>query len=232
VEEMFYLTIHAFNLAEQYRTPVILLADEIVAHMREQIHIPPAESIDIVNRRKPKTQEERFFGGEEVPPMPSIGEGHNVAITGSTHDEFGRRFTADPGVHQNLVTRLVGKIRNNAELVMDFEAYNATDCEIGFITYGCTSRAAYEAIEMARNNGINAGLIRLKTLWPFPERIVQSMARNAKKIIVPEMNVQQLFFEVERATKGATEVIPVNKIGGGEMLTPEELYSQLKGSEN
>ncbi|MGB9135119.1 MAG: 2-oxoacid:acceptor oxidoreductase subunit alpha [Candidatus Bathyarchaeia archaeon] len=119
VQEMFDLTVRAFNLAERYRTPVVLLADEIVAHMREQMVMPPVDRIVLEKRRKPKQSEQAFFGGEEVPPMPSVGEGFNVTVTGSTHDEFGIRFTADPKVHSNLVTRLVGKVRNNAELLMD-----------------------------------------------------------------------------------------------------------------
>lgn len=233
VQEMFSLTVRAFNLAEKYRTPVILLADEIVAHMREQMFVPPLEMVEIVDRRKPKRGEEAFFGGEEVPPMPSVGEGYNVTVTGSTHDDFGIRFTADPKVHRRLISRLVKKIRNNAELLLDFEADNVADCEVGFVSFGCTSRAVYEAVEAAREKGIKAGFVRLKTIWPFPKKIVQAMAQKAEKIIVPEMNLKQIFFEVERVVNGATEVIPINKIGGGEMLTPEEILLGLeKGVEN
>ncbi len=230
VQEMFNLTVRVFNLAEKYRTPTILLADEIVAHMREQIFVPRFENVEILNRRKAKPGDASFFGGEEVPPMPSIGEGYNATVTGSTHNQFGIRFTADQEVHRTLVGRLVNKIRNNAELLMDFEAYNVNDCEIGFISYGSTSRAVYEAVEIARNNGLNVGFVRLKTLWPFPDAIVQTMAQRAQTIIVPEMNLQQIFFEVKRAVNGAAEVVPINKIGGGELLTPEELYSAIEGS--
>jgi 2-oxoglutarate ferredoxin oxidoreductase subunit alpha len=230
VQEMFDLTIRAFNLAEKYRTPVILLADEVVAHMREQMSVPPKEKIEIIDRKKPRRGDESFFGGEDVPPMPSVGEGYNVAVTGSTHNEFGMRFTAAPEVHRRLVTRIVNKIKSNAELLMDFEAFNVDDCEVGFVSFGCTSRAVYEAVVMAKDKGVKAGFIRLKTIWPFPERIVQAMAQKAKVIIVPEMNLQQIFFEVQRVVDGTAEVIPVNKIGGGEMLTPEELFSEIKRS--
>jgi len=230
VQEMFNLTVRAFNIAEKYRTPVILLADEIVAHMREPIFVPPLEKMEILNRRKPKSGNESFFGSEEVPPMPSLGEGYNVTVTGSTHNMFGIRFTADPEVHRTLVGRLVNKIRNNVELLMDFEAYNVNECEVGFISYGCTSRAVYEVVEIAQNNRLNVGFVRLKTVWPFPDKIVQTMAQRAKTIIVPEMNLQQIFFEVQRAVNGAAEVVPLNKIGGGEMFTPEELYSEIEGS--
>ncbi len=230
VQEMFDLTLSAFNLAEKHRTPVILLADEIIAHMREQMSIPHLEKIDIVNRKKPKSGDKSFFGGGETPPMPSVGEGYNVTVTGSTHNEFGIRFTADPKVHRDLVTRLVRKIRSNAELLMDFEVFNVNDCEVGVISFGCTSRAVYEAVEIARDKGIKVGFIRLKTIWPFPEKIVRTMAQQAKAIIVPEMNLQQIFFEVQRVVNGATEVIPINKVGGGEMLTPEELCFEIESS--
>jgi 2-oxoglutarate ferredoxin oxidoreductase subunit alpha len=230
VQEMFDLTIRAFNLAEQYRTPVVLLADEIVAHMREQMTVPPFGKIVVVDRKKPEQSEKCFFGGQEIPPMPSVGEGFNITVTGSTHNEFGIRFTADPRVHRNLVTRLVGKVRNNAEVLMDFEAQNINDCDVGLVSFGCTSRAVYEAVERANDEGINAGFVRLRTIWPFPEKAVRTMAQKAKTILVPEMNLQQIFFEVQRIANGDAEIVPINKVGGGDMLTPEELFSEIARS--
>ncbi|MCK4222729.1 2-oxoacid:acceptor oxidoreductase subunit alpha [Candidatus Bathyarchaeota archaeon] len=230
VQEMFDLTVRAFNLAEEYRTPIILLADEIIAHMSEQMVVPPLEEITIVDRKKPKSTDKAFFDGDGVAPMPSVGEGFNVTVTGSTHDEFGVRFTADSKIHRVLVTRLVEKIRSNVELLADFEAVNVDNCEVGVVSYGCASRAVYEAIEMAQDRGIKVGFIRLKTIWPFPEKAVEEMAQKAENIIVSEMNLQQVFFEVQRVVKGAARVTPVNKIGGGEMVTPEELFSVIEWS--
>jgi len=230
VQEMFELTIKAFNLAEKYRTPVILLADEVVAHMRERIILPSSESIEIINRRKPKPNEKTFFGLEEVPPMPSVGEGFNVAVTGSTHNEYGIRFTADPIVHRQLVERLDNKIQKHAEEMAEVETYNIDDCQIGIVSFGCTSRAIYEAAENAEAKGIKTGYIRLKTIWPFPEKAVRQLAETAEKIIVPEMNLRQIFYEVQRVANGLTEVIPLNKIGGGELITPEELFEKIQGS--
>ncbi|MGB9134457.1 MAG: transketolase C-terminal domain-containing protein, partial [Candidatus Bathyarchaeia archaeon] len=132
--------------------------------------------------------------------------------------------------HSNLVTRLVGKVRNNTELLMDFEASNMNDCDVGLVSFGCTSRAVYEAVEMAERKGVRAGFVRLRTVWPFPEKAVRTMAEKAKTILVPEMNLQQIFFEVQRVVGGVTDVVPVNKVGGGEMLTPEELCSEIVGS--
>ena len=227
VQEMFDLTIKAFNLSEKYRTPVILLGDEIIAHMRESLIIPPLDSVEIVDRRKPKPGETIFFGGEEVPPMPAVGEGYNVTVTGSTHDEYGIRITADPVGHRRLVERLVGKIQNNAHKITEVEAYNTDDCEVGIVSFGCTSRAVYEATEQASKNGTKTGFLRLKTLWPFPEKQVKALAETAKTIIVPEMNLRQVFFEVKRVAEGAARVVSLNKIGGGEMITPEEILAKV-----
>lgn len=228
VQEMFELTIRAFNLAETYRTPVILLADELIAHMRETVEIQSADKIKTVNRKKPKRGDTAFFGSEEIPPMPSVGEGHNIAVTGSTHDEYGIRYTADPEVHRRLVQRLVHKITDNADKIIDVEAHNIENCEVGVVSFGCTSRSVYEAVEMAREEGIKVGQVRLRTIWPFPEKIVKAMARNARAIIVPEMNLKQIFYEVDRTVKGLARVVSINKVGGGELITPEEVLSEIR----
>jgi len=226
-QEMFTLTLRAFNLAERYRTPVILLSDEVVAHMREKVAVPPIEEVEIVNRKKPKADEKAFFGLAEVPPMPAVGEGFKVAVTGSTHDEYGIRFTSDPKVHRRLVERLNNKIQNHVEEIADVESYNVEDCRIGVVSYGCTSRAVYEAVENAEAQGVKTGYVRLKTLWPFPEKTIMKLAEKAEKIIVPEMNLRQIFYEVERAAEGKAKVIPINKIGGGELITPEEIMHKI-----
>jgi 2-oxoglutarate ferredoxin oxidoreductase subunit alpha len=224
---MYNLTIRAFNLAETYRTPVIFLADEIVAHMRERITIPPSHEIGIVNRKKPKKTDKAFFNTGKIPPMPSVGDGFNVPITGSTHSKHGHRYTADPIVHKQLVEGLANKINKNANQIINHEDYNIENCEIIIVSYGCTSRAVHETIELAKRRGINAGSIRLKTLWPFPEKAIRSLARNIEMMFVPEMNLGQIFYEVERAVHGAAPVLPINKIGGGEMITPEELLAEI-----
>jgi 2-oxoglutarate ferredoxin oxidoreductase subunit alpha len=226
VQEMFELTIRAFNLAEKYRTPVILLADETIAHVREQITVPPLESLEIVNRKKPETGETAFFGLEEVAPMPAVGEGFNVAVTASTHDEHGVRFTQDPAVHRRMVERLNAKINNHAEDIVEVECYNVDDCKVGIVSFGCTSRAVYEAVERAEAMGIKTGYVRLKTVWPFPDKAVERLAKTAKNIIVPEMNLGQIAGEVQRVACRA-EIIKLDKIGGGELITPEEVLDKI-----
>jgi len=226
VQEMFELTIRAFNLAEKYRTPVILLTDETTAHVREQITVPPREKLEIIDRKKPKTQDKAFFGSENVAPMPSVGENFNVAVTASTHDEYGIRFTQDPAVHRRMVGALNAKIGNHTDDLVEVENYKVDDCDIGIVSFGCTSRAVYEAVEAAEAKGLRVGFVRLKTIWPFPEKEIRHLANNAKKIIVAEMNLGQIIREVQRVAC-TSEVIPLNKIGGGQLITPEEIYAKI-----
>jgi 2-oxoglutarate ferredoxin oxidoreductase subunit alpha len=230
VQEMFELTVRAFNLAEKYRTPVILLADETIAHVREQITVPPLESIEVVNRKKPKAGDKMFFGLEEVAPMPAVGEGFNVAVTASTHDEYGVRFTQDASVHRRIVQALNAKINNHADDIVEVENYNVDDCRVGIVSFGCTSRAVYEAIERAEAEGVRVGHVRLKTIWPFPERAVKKLADKAERIIVPEMNLGQVGREVQRVAC-STKIVPLNKIGGGELITPEEVFAKIMESD-
>jgi len=230
VQEMFELTIKAFNLSEKYRTPVILLADEIIAHMREQATVPPIENIEMITRKQPKPDEKAFFGSEEIPPMPAVGEGFSVVVTGSTHNEYGIRFTADPIAHRQLIERINGKVQRHADEIAEVETYNIDNCKIGIVSFGCTSRAVYEAVETAETKGLKVGYVRLKTMWPFPEKAVKQLAETARKIIVPEMNLKQIFFEVQRVAKCSTEVMPLNKIGGGELISPEEIFEKISES--
>jgi 2-oxoglutarate ferredoxin oxidoreductase subunit alpha len=225
-QEMFELTIRAFNLAEKYRTPVILLADETIGHVREQVTVPPLDSIEIVDRKKPKLGDKAFFGLEEVAPMPAVGEGFNVAVTASTHDEYGIRFTQDPAVHRRIVERLNAKINNHVEDIVEVEDYNVDDCRVGVVSFGVTSRAVYEAVERAEAERIKAGYVRLKTIWPFPDKAVRNLAKTAERIIVPEMNLGQVSREVQRVACNS-EVVPLNKTGGGELITPEEVLTKI-----
>ncbi len=225
-QEMFELTIRSFNLAEKYRTPVILLTDETTAHVREQITVPPKESITIVDRKKPKAEDKAFFGSENVAPMPAVGEGFNVAVTASTHDEYGVRFTQDATVHRRMLEALNAKINNHADDIVEVENYKVDDCDVGIVSFGCTSRAVYEAVETAEAKGLRVGFVRLKTVWPFPEKAVKRLAENAERIIVPEINLGQVVREVQRVAC-KSKVVPLNKIGGGQLITPEEIYAKI-----
>jgi len=205
---------------------VILLTDETNAHVRERITVPKKERIETIDRKKPTLKDRRFFGLEDIAPMPAVGEGFNVAVTASTHNEYGIRFTADPLIHRRLVENINNKIRKNASEIADVEKYNVEDCQVGVVAYGCTSRGVYEALEEVVKRGVKIGHIRLKTLWPFPEKAVRDLAKNSEKIIVPEMNLGQIFYEVKRVECNV-DVVPLNKIGGGELITPEEIFAKI-----
>jgi len=227
VQEMFELTVRAFNLSERYRTPVVLLADETIGHLREQISIPYAGTVEIADRRRPEPGESEFFGSAEVAPMPAVGEGFNVAVTASTHDERGVRFTQDPAVHRRMVQSLFEKVYGHADELAEAECYRQDACDVGIVAFGCASRAVYEAVERAESEGRSVGFVRLKTVWPFPDRLIAEMARHARRIVVPEMNMGQILGEVQRVS-GMCEVVGLNKIGGGELITPEEILDKIR----
>ena len=224
-QEMFELTVRAFNLSERYRTPVVLLADETIAHVRERVKVPQGDALEIVNRRHPGPGDTRFFGSESVAPMPAVGEGFNVAVTASTHDEVGMRFTQGAPVHRRMIEALNAKIYDHAPDIVETERHNAEDCDVGIVSFGCTSRSVYEAAERAESAGVRVGHVRLKTIWPFPEEAISRLAESASRIIVPEMNLGQISGEVERIT--GRKVVKLNKIGGGELITPEEILEVI-----
>ena len=225
VKESYELIIHSFNLAEQYRTPVIFLSDGHISHMNETIEIP--EKQPIINRKKPTSKDETIFGsvsdGELVPPMPSLGEGYNVLVTGSTHDMIGFRDTLNGDIHRKLVCRLAEKITCNKEKIIKIEENLPNDAEIGIVSYGSVSRAVWEAQELAEKENIKLAHLRLITLWPFADKEVRSFLNGLKNVIVPEMNSGLIVREIERCKNRNANVHSISKIGGGEPITPSEL---------
>jgi 2-oxoglutarate ferredoxin oxidoreductase subunit alpha len=230
VQEMFDLTVEAFNLSETYRVPTILLADEIVAHMWEKVVIPPAEKMKIVNRKKPNVPPEKYvpFMPDDnlVPPMACFGEGFSFHATGLTHDEHGYPQTQSSEVQQRLVNRLCDKIRKNADKIIRVEEVMLEDADVVVLAYGIVARAALSAVRKAREEGITAGLLRPITLWPFPEKNVAKIAKQAKKIVVAEMNCGQLVREVERSAK-ETPVVFLSKLGE-DPHTPMEILEAIR----
>ena len=216
-QEMFDLTIKAFNLSETYRLPVFVLGDELVGHMSEKVIIPPVEQIKRVERSRPVYPPETYlpYRAEEnlIPPMACAGEGYHVHVTGLTHDEQGYPVITAPA-HERLVRRLVDKIRFNAQQIIQVEEIALADAEAVVIAYGCTSRAAREAVTLLRNQGKKIGLLRLITLWPFPEERVRQLAGQARTLIVPEINYGQMAYEVERCAQGQAETVLLPLMGG------------------
>jgi 2-oxoglutarate ferredoxin oxidoreductase subunit alpha len=229
-QEMFDLTVEAFNLSERLRCPVLLMADEVVAHLRERVEVPPPDRVVVEGRRRPSSLDEAPFGSarpDGVPPMPLLGEGFNVLVTGSTHDEYGLRHTASAMVHRRLVSRLVRKIMDRADELAEVEVRGLEEADVGVVSYGCTSRSVYRAVRMAEARGVKVGHVRLKTLWPFPSKPVRALSEAVKAIVVPELNLGQMCLEVERVAAEPCKVIPLNKVGGGLVITPDEVLRAL-----
>jgi 2-oxoglutarate ferredoxin oxidoreductase subunit alpha len=230
VQEMFDLTVEAFNLSETYRIPTILLADEIVAHMWEKVIISPTEKMEILNRKKPNVPPEKYMpfmpDDDLVPPMACFGEGFSFHASGLTHDEHGYPQTQSSEVQQRLVKRLCDKIRKNADKIIRVEEVMLDDADVVVVAYGIVARAALSAVRKARAEGIKAGLLRLITLWPFPEKNVAKIAKQAKEIVVAEMNCGQLVREVERSAK-ETPVVFLPKLGE-DPHTPMEILEAIR----
>jgi len=232
VQEMFDLTVEAFNLSEIYRVPVFVLADEIVGHMWERVTIPEAESIRVANRKKPTappTPDYAPFQPDRdlVPHMAVFGQGYRFHATGLTHDELGHPRTESAEVQTRLVQRLCNKIRRNKEKIIRVENIMLEDAEVAVVAYGIAARSALSAVRKARAMGIKAGLLRLVTLWPFPDEQIAKVVDHVKAFVVPEMNCGQVVREVERAAK-RTPVVFLSKLGE-DPHRPSEILDAIGG---
>ena len=232
VKETFDLTVKAFNFAEKYRQPVILLLDEIVGHMREKVSIPGSDELEIVDRKRPDGKDKENFNPYEwtednVPPMPDYGTGYRYHTTGLFHDKTGfpRGTTEDA---KRLMDRLTDKIEENKDDIILFDEDIRDEDNIVVVSYGSTVRSAISAVNEAREEGINAGWLKLKTIWPFADEKIKEIAEKADKIIVPELNQGQLIREVERHVAGKAEVVGINRYDGT-LIKPEHVLAELKG---
>jgi 2-oxoglutarate ferredoxin oxidoreductase subunit alpha len=229
-QECFDLVIEAFNLSEQYRMPVLVMADAAVGHMTEKVVIPPANEIELVPRRKPdpSTNTYRPFKPDQdlVPWMVSAGDGYRIHVTGLTHDERGYPVISAE-VQAPFVQRLIEKVRRNAHRIIRTEERYLDDATVVVIAYGISSRVAASAVESAREEGIHAGLLRLITVWPFPEDKVRSLADRARSILVPEVNMGQMALEVERVASGKCEVACLPH-PGGDVHRPEQILEAIR----
>jgi len=217
--EMYTETIRAFNLAERFRVPVLILADEAVGHLREGVKIE--KEVRVYERKKGRGVAP--FVGKDVPPMPAFGEGEKLLITGSTHDQWGFRRTVSPEAQKNLVGHLARKITDHKGEIIEVVESHCQDEELDLllVAYGFTARSALAAVEAAREKGLKAGLLRLKTIWPFPQEELLRVGQKAKRIIVPEMNLGQIVREVQRVLPQAE---PYSRTDG-EVITPQEIVS-------
>ena len=229
-QEMFDLTILSFNVADRYRLPVLLMADEVVGHMVERVVIPQAEQIEYWGRKRPGTPPTDLFepfrpdDSDLVPPMVHAGEGYHVHFTGLTHDERGYpQMSAE--THHQLVTRLVEKVRHNANDITRAESYHMTDARIVVVSYGCTARSAHHAVREARQMGIPVGLLRLISIWPFPDHLFEELRESVDSFIVAEMNLGQISREVERCTRHSVKGV---YHAGGAMIPPNPILTAIR----
>ena len=228
-QECFDLTIKAFNLSEQYRVPVLLMMDECVGHMTERVVIPPADQIEIFPRRYYQGNKEEYLPfkpeSDLVPQIVKAGDGYRIHVTGLTHDERG--YPAMNAIAQEkLVRRLVYKIKQNADNIIEYKEDQVEGADVVVITYGITSRTVIPAIEQARSEGIKVGHFRLIVVWPFPEKRIQELALKVKAFVVPEINYGQMVLEVERHVKGKARVDLVPH-AGGTVHNPKDIYNMI-----
>ncbi len=229
-QECFDLTIRAFNLAEQYRVPVLLMMDECIGHMTERVEVPEADQIEIVPRRYydgPKRSYRPYLPDPDlVPPMVRAGEGFQFHITGLTHDEQGYP-EMNWRAQEKGVRRLLEKIRRNAEQINEFETEGLEEAEVVVVSFGISSRVALPAVDDARKKGIRVGMLRLITVWPFPEKKIRELAGQIKSFVVPELNYGQICLEVERCAAGKARTILVPH-GGGWVHDPEQIRQAIE----
>lgn len=231
VQESFELTVTAFNFSEKYRTPVILLMDAVIGHMRERIDLPDFSTVNRVERIGTYVPPEWYkpYGdtNSDVPPMENFGSGYRYHITGLFHDMMGyptqRRDEIDPWIER--VHRKID--RNLGDLALYGEEH-VEGANTLVIAYGATARSARHAVKLARQHRHKVGLITLYTIWPFAEELISRVSRNVRRIIVPEMNLGQLALEVERAA-GRQKVVRVNR-ADGEMVTPQMIFQAIEGN--
>lgn len=230
VNEILTLTIKAFNFSEKYRTPVILLLDEVIAHMREKVEIPAPEDVEVINRKKPTVPPEEYLpfkpGEDGVPSMANFGEGYRYHITGLIHNEKGLP-TANPQEIDAFIRRLHNKILKNIKDIIINKKYSLDDAKIALIAYGSVARAAERTVKLAREEGLKVGLLKLLTIWPFCFEEVNRLAQKVDLIIVPEMNLGQMVLEVERASQGKCRVVPYGRVDG-ELINPIEILRKIR----
>ena len=230
VRECYDMTIRAFNLSEKFRTPVILLIDEVVGHMREKMVLDDEEKIDIFNRVRPTMPPEWYIPYEDTPsgvsPMANFGEGYRYHVTGLTHDVRGFP-TSRPDEIGPFISRLHRKISSHFSEIQIAEFFKTEDAEITIVAYGCVARSAKRAVIEAREKGLKVGLLKLSTIWPFMRTAVEKALQTSKILIVPEMNMGQISREVKRVNRGVARVVALNKVDGT-IITPMEILNRIQ----
>ncbi len=229
VIEVYQQTIRAFNLSEAFRVPVIVLYDEVIGHLVETVELPPTQPGGLVERRWASGPREHYqpyaVGADNIPAMARPGAGYRTHTTGLTHDATGFP-TQNPETAGRATRRLLEKIEQHGAAIEQHESRHCKDADVLVVAYGITARAAAAAVEQARAQGIRAGLFRPVTLWPFPEAAFVALARQARQLLVPELNAGQLALEIERLAAGRAPVHRINRLDG-EPITPAEVLAEI-----
>lgn len=231
VKEAYYITIQAFNLSEKYRTPVILLMDEVIGHLREAVNLGEYKDVDIFERPIPHDKENYLpyqYIEDGVAPLAPFGKGFRFHVTGLAHNEKGLP-TNDPKVAEKLIKRLMGKIENNKKEIVMFEEKGTEGGDVLLVSFGSSARSCEAAIQELKKEGIKVGLFKPITIWPFPDEKLMEIYPRFKKVFVVEMNIGQLYYEVDRIIKGNTYVGKINKFNG-EFFTPFDIVKKIKES--
>jgi len=231
VKETYFATVKAFNYAEKYRTPVILLMDEVIGHLREAVDLNEFENLEIINRKTPESKE-NYLPFENIKdgtaPLAPFGKGFRFHVTGLSHNEKGYP-TNNTEVTEKLMQRLLDKIENNKDDICISEEVNTDGGDVLIVSFGSSARASKSAMEILKTENIKVGLFRPITIWPFPEKKLKEIYKSFKKIFVVEMNAGQLFYEIDRIVKGNIPVLKINKFNG-EYFTPEFIAQKIKES--
>ncbi len=228
-QDCFSLTLRAFNLSEKYRTPVILLLDEVVAHTREKIYLPHPDEIEVIDRIRPNMPPDWYIPYEDnsrgVPPMSPFGEGYRYHVTGLVHDVRGFPTQRSEEI-VGFMNRLFRKINQNFFDIQQIGEEMIEDAELVVMAYGSVSRSARRAVREARERGIKAGLVQLISLWPFPRQAVEPILRQVRAVLVPELNMGQMSREIKRVNQGQTRIETLNRIDGS-LIGPNEILTRL-----
>ncbi|XOF34740.1 MAG: 2-oxoacid:acceptor oxidoreductase subunit alpha [Candidatus Electrothrix sp. YB6] len=229
VLDSFTITVKAFNIAERYRVPVILLSDEIVAHTREAVELPAEEEVKVVDRISPNVPPDWYipYQGDArgVPPMAAFGDGYRHHVTGLVHDPLGFPTQTSHEVEE-FHHRLTRKITRGLPDIQLTKKYCMDDADLFIVAYGAVARSARRAVQEARNAGLRAGLVQLITLFPFPRRTLTPYLQQCHSVLVPEMNMGQISREVQRINQGNCTVAKQNRVDG-RLITPQDIYDQL-----
>ncbi|MCI5224713.1 MAG: 2-oxoacid:acceptor oxidoreductase subunit alpha, partial [Candidatus Electrothrix sp. AR4] len=229
VLDSFTITVKAFNIAEQYRVPVIVLSDEIVAHTRECVELPTKDEIKVVDRITPSVPPDWYKpyqgDGRGVPPMAAFGDGYRHHVTGLVHDQDGFP-TQNPHEVESFHKRLAMKITRGLPDIQITKEHYMDDAELFVVAYGSVARSAFRAVKNARDAGVRAGLLQLITLFPFPRKTITPYLRQCHSVLIPEMNLGQISREIQRVNQGECSVVKHNRVDG-KFIAPQEIHDHL-----